>query len=272
VTNRLIITHAQCQDGFGAAWAAYQAFGFDAEYMPAKHGDLPPDVRGRDVIVADFAYPRAELLRMKEQANSLRVLDHHKTAEADLAGLDFCIFDMNRSGAGLMWDEVTAEYRGERRTLIDYVEDRDLWRFALPQSKAINGFIGSYGLNFGHWDHVAHLLETDFDGCVSIGDAILRGVNKYVYAMAEHAREREIAGYRVLCVNAPYLNCSELVGHLAERNFGSFAAGWFQRSDGKYQYSLRSRGAFDVSEVAKQFGGGGHKNAAGFSVAERVDR
>ena len=41
-------------------------------------------------------------------------------------------------------------------------------------------------------------------------------------------------------------------------------------SDGRFQYSLRSRGDFDVSELAKKHGGGGHKGAAGFVVDELV--
>jgi phosphoesterase RecJ-like protein len=36
---------------------------------------------------------------------------------------------------------------------------------------------------------------------------------------------------------------------------------------GAYRVSFRSKGAVDVSEVARQFGGGGHKNASGCTVA-----
>lgn len=38
---------------------------------------------------------------------------------------------------------------------------------------------------------------------------------------------------------------------------------WFRDRD-MFQVSLRSVGDFDVSTIAKQYGGGGHKNAAGF--------
>jgi bifunctional oligoribonuclease and PAP phosphatase NrnA len=34
-----------------------------------------------------------------------------------------------------------------------------------------------------------------------------------------------------------------------------------------YRVSLRSKGSIDVAAVAKQFGGGGHKNASGCSIA-----
>jgi phosphoesterase RecJ-like protein len=42
---------------------------------------------------------------------------------------------------------------------------------------------------------------------------------------------------------------------------------FFKQIDaGHYRVSLRSKGSIDVSEVAKTFGGGGHKNASGFTV------
>ena len=36
--------------------------------------------------------------------------------------------------------------------------------------------------------------------------------------------------------------------------------------------SMRSKGDVDVNAVAKQFGGGGHKNASGFTVTEPLDQ
>ena len=43
---------------------------------------------------------------------------------------------------------------------------------------------------------------------------------------------------------------------------------WFRHRDGNYIYSLRSRAdsGIDVSAIAKKYGGGGHKNAAGFKL------
>ena len=42
---------------------------------------------------------------------------------------------------------------------------------------------------------------------------------------------------------------------------------FFKQIDaGQYRVSLRSKGAVDVGEVAKAFGGGGHKNASGFTA------
>jgi hypothetical protein len=269
----LVLYHASCPDGFTAAWAAWRKFGDAAEYLPVQYGpgQVPPDVTGRDVLILDFSYPRALLLEMYAKAKSLRVLDHHVSAQKDLAGLDFCVFDMERSGAGLAWDELhDREQLASRPDLVDYVEDRDLWRFKLPDSRAINAYIGSFEFSFEKWTELADEF-IDSERIVGIGEALLRGVDRYVASMAKQARLVTLAGYVVPCVNAPYLNTSELVGHLAEQVPEAFAVGWFQRGDGLYQYSLRSQGSFDVSELAKQFGGGGHRNAAGFTVAERVE-
>lgn len=268
----LVIYHGKCLDGFTAAWCAWRLFGDFVEYLPAAYVSQPPDVTGRDVYIVDFSYPRAQLLEMHAKADSLRVLDHHKTAQADLDGLDFCTFDMNRSGAGMAWDEF---YPGQPRpALVDYVEDRDLWRFKLPMSKEVNAYIGSYDLTFDNWNTIARAIEEDLGGVVNIGSALLRAVDRYVKEMSAVARMRVIDGHTVPVVNAPYINTSELVGYLAEQNSDApFAAAWYQSSAGFYKYSLRSRGAngADVSAIAKQFGGGGHKNAAGFSVPMRVD-
>jgi hypothetical protein len=177
------------------------------------------------------------------------------------------VFDMGRSGAGITYDEL---FEDERPPLVDYVEDRDLWRFKLPASKEINAYIGSYDQTFRRWSDISGILRQESERAVVGGSAILRSVDRYCQEMAKQAFIARLGSHDAPCVNAPYINTSELVGHLAERVPALFAFGWFQRGDGLYQYSLRSRGPFDVSELAKQFGGGGHKNAAGFTVEELV--
>lgn len=262
--KNLVIYHGNCIDGFTAAWCVWRRWGSDAEYVPGIYGEPPPDVTGKNVVIVDFSYPRAVLLELKQKAATLEVLDHHKTAQADLQGLDFCLFDMNRSGARLAEDS----YSFGPSPLVAYVQDRDLWRFELAKSKEINAWIGSLHQSFQEWSRADAALYASFDTCVAHGEALLRAVDRYVLEMARQARFVTFEGHEIPVVNAPYINTSELVGHLAESSL--FAVGWFQRGDGKYQYSLRSRGEFDVSELAKRFGGGGHKNAAGFTVDVRV--
>src|SRR4051812_7408554 len=47
---------------------------------------------------------------------------------------------------------------------------------------------------------------------------------------------------------------------------------FFKQDEGdEYRVSMRSKGAIDIGGVAKQFGGGGHKNAAGCTISGAID-
>ena len=256
-----VIYHGNCTDGFTAAWVAWTEYGDAAEYIPAQYGDEPPDVVGHDVLILDFSYPRDVLERLHAAANTLLVLDHHKTAEESLRGLPFAQFDMDRSGAGMAWDELRG---GPRPSLVDYVEDRDLWRWRLPQSREISAYISSWPREFGNWEIINRVLTADSMVASVAGGAVLRCTDRYVDGRCANPPPLAIiGGHEVPCLNSTHA-ISELAGKLAEAHL--FAACWFQRDDGKFVYSLRSRGDFDVSAVAKQYGGGGHKGAAGFTV------
>ena len=116
-------------------------------------------------------------------------------------------------------------------------------------------------IDFGLWDEFAKQHPDDF---VREGEAIRRREQQIVKQHIEHAVSVQFDGHEGLAVNATVL-FSEIAGTLAEGR--AFGAAWFERSDGKRQWSLRSRdGGADVSVIAKARGGGGHPQAAGFQV------
>jgi len=261
-----IIYHGNCPDGFGAAWAAWCEYGDKAIYTPAHYGEPMPEIDNNDsVVIADFSYPREDLIALNEHVVSLKVLDHHKTAQAALEGLDFCTFDMDKSGAMLSWEYF---HHKDPPRLIEYVQDRDLWRFALDFSEEISAFIGSYPRNFHQWNAICYVLDNEFQSVVREGKAILRYKRQQVEEMCKQATELVLFGagavHTVPVVNAS-VSFSEVGNELCKQNPDApFAAYYFDRGDGKRQFGLRSIGDFDVSAVAKAHGGGGHKNAAGF--------
>jgi oligoribonuclease NrnB/cAMP/cGMP phosphodiesterase (DHH superfamily) len=273
----LVIYHGNCIDGFTAAWAV-QAWlevtgiavsGAEPEYFAAHYAPEGkrvqlPDVTGRSVWMVDFCTGREQLLELKAAAAEFVVLDHHKTAQAACEGLDFCTFDMNRSGAMLAWDQFFEHELAP--WFVRYVQDRDLWRFELERSREVNAFLQSQPMTMENWDA---LRSMQWREAADRGKGALDYIERYVREMKLQARRGPFAGHDdIPVVNAPYISISELVGALGET--APFAVGWFQNSAGMYVYSLRSRGDFDVSALAQQFGGGGHKNAAGFTVGERV--
>ena len=68
-----------------------------------------------------------------------------------------------------------------------------------------------------------------------------------------------------LAANCPFHLQSD-VGHELANQSGTFGLLWCIDKDNRCKCSLRSNGEYDVSAIAKAFGGGGHRNAAGFQV------
>lgn len=268
MSKGLVIFHGECWDGFCAAWLMHHFSGLDLDYLPAQYGEPPPDVTDRDVWVLDFSYPRATLEEMHRSARSLVVLDHHRTAQADLEGLAYCTFDMGLSGAQLTWLWLSKHGRVIHTIvgapwLVNYTADRDLWLWQLRDSREVNAALRSYPLDFAVWDRLFLVGAESLMSFVADGTAILRAEEVTIQTHLARAREIEFDGHRVLSVNATSL-FSEIAGRLAEGY--PFGMCWFER-DGVRQYSLRSReGGVDVSEIAKAHGGGGHMHAAGFEV------
>lgn len=264
----IIIYHGSCADGFTAAWVAYRRFGPDCEFIPAQYGQEPPDVTDREVYILDFSYKFPVMEKLATQARYLVCLDHHKTAESELAGFETTkgqvAFDMAKSGARLAWEWFHPAK--EAPWLVDYTEDRDLRRWALESSREVSAAIASYPMTFEQWDEWG-LAPSPFKcGLDEQGEAILRYQQQQVDNLCQHAHEVELDGHRDLSVNTSLL-ISEVAGKLAEGR--PFGATWFEKGDGSRVWSLRSRdGGADVSEIAKARGGGGHRNAAGFTAKD----
>jgi len=132
-TVNLVIYHANCTDGFGAAYAAWKLLGDRAEYFAAKHGEPPPDVAGKNVVVLDFSYDNTTTKRLMKEAKSFLIIDHHKSAVVELHDISCTRFDMNHSGAMLAWKFFHPGKEPPR--MIKFIEDRDLWKWEIPYSK-----------------------------------------------------------------------------------------------------------------------------------------
>lgn len=287
----MCIYHGNCADGFGAAWVVRKALGEDVEFVPGVYGQEPPDVTGFDVVMVDFSYKRDVLMDLSWKASSIIVLDHHKSAAQDLAafppfhaGIEHdgpgtlgwqsafdlmysqnspaiaCCFDMNRSGAMLAWAHYFPDQ--EPPQLLRHIEDRDLWLFQLDGTREIQANLFSYPYDFEVWDQ---LMTADVESLRSDGAAIERKHHKDIGELVAVTKRRMvIGGHDVPAANLPYTLTSD-AGHLMCAN-EPFAACYWDTPDGR-SFSLRSTDqGLDVSEIALQYGGGGHRNASGFRV------
>ncbi|WP_257011459.1 phosphohydrolase [Pseudomonas lundensis] len=292
----MCIYHGNCADGFGAAWVVRKALGSDVEFVAGIYGQEPPDVAGKDVVIVDFSYKYDILAALARKANSVIVLDHHKSAAEDLARFESfhagveedtrrddgatllgwktahvmansqngptiaCCFDMNRSGAMLAWDHYFPNQ--EPPQLLRHIEDRDLWLFKLEGTREIQANLFSYPYDFEVWDQ---LVAADVLTLVSDGAAIERKHHKDVAELVGVTKRRlKIGGFDVPVASLPYTLTSD-AGHLMAQD-EPFAACYWDTPTGRV-FSLRSTDeGIDVSEIASQYGGGGHRNASGFRV------
>ncbi len=267
-----IIYHKGCADGFCAAFILNKIYP-DADLFPGQYGDSVDPlfnltgehcIADEDVIIADFSFNRNIMVAIKEVAKSVICYDHHKTAEKELQGLDFCVFDMEKSGARLVYEQEYlptvpgSGHDSHIKFLVDYTEDRDLWRWQLPNSKAISAAIASFPFDFKVW------AGFDRKSLTEDGNAILRYQQQVIDRAVLNAVNLDILGHTVKATS-PVALVSEIGGKLAED--APFGMTYFIVEDG-IVFSLRSRGegGEDVSEIAKRFGGGGHRNAAGFKL------
>lgn len=299
--NPLVIYHGNCADGFSAAWVFWHVQKFipmTFDFHAGVYGEDPPDVSERDVYLVDFSYSRQVVKDMIQIGGALHitVIDHHKTAMENLTGLDdeleeeahiaemelngndneerdsqlTLIFNMEQSGATMAWDYWDEVWRANglwRPVLLGHVEDRDLWRFKLPLTREIQAAVFSYEYTFENWDRL--MLETNTLVLAEGGAAIERKHHKDIAELLKVCeRLMEIGGILVPVASLPYTLTSDAGHDMAKRyKNGTVFAACYWDTDTHRVFSLRSvEGGMDVSEVAKKYGGGGHKNAAGFKV------
>lgn len=260
-----VLYHSPCLDGSCAAWVASLKHP-GAEYVPCVPS-RPPGVssRGRHVLMLDVAYDRQEMIRIASEAASVVVLDHHETNHEQLADLPFYLFDPNHSGARMAWDYFNP---GERVPwIVDYVEDGDFWRFQLRGSQLVRCHLEM--LPRDNWDAWTQAAASSPEAVMGLGWVSYATKKQVVLDTVSSAFLADLGGHQVpVAVASAYW--SEVAGELSKGAL--FGATVRQVPDGAWVYSLRSSGDFSVAEVAKKFGGGGHRQSAGFSVPQPVHR
>lgn len=280
----ICIYHGDCLDGFGAAWAIWKRWRA-CEFRPGYYGrDLPLEgVDGKNVLFVDFSASHETLVELANRAESVIVLDHHKTAKAELEAfvtndiiVDFhavlerrtsagglpivAFFEEDRSGAAMAWEFACGN---ALPPVLSYIQDRDLWRFYYGEdTKAVAAALQSYPMEFDIWD----AMMLDSPRLITEGQALLRLNRMNVGKMLKETRSHTIGGHTVPVVNVPYFHASDAGNELLRLHpEAPFSATYFDRADGFRQWSLRSEAhRMDVSQIAKALGGGGHRNAAGF--------
>ncbi len=266
--NRTVVFyHKGCPDGFGGAYAAWKKFGDAAEYVALARGGEPlQDVTGADVYFIDFILPQEEMDAVRAQAARLVALDHHAGVREVTESMPEFVFDNDRSGASIAWGYFHPETALPR--LLAYVEDDDLFRFTLPDTRPVVSYLTTQPFTFESWDEIAALLESPAEAEPFL--AKLRTYSEYFEILAdlavEHAKLVSFEGYEIYFATAhPMKPMKSLVGNLLARKHGPFALVVSAHPKG-YGVSIRGDGSVDVSAIARKYGGNGHKDSSGFLI------
>ena len=237
------------------------------------------------VYIVDFSVEPNSMRELLRITKDITWIDHHKTAiekykdfEYDIRGirydgvagcmLTWCYLElMTDGGTGKItaFDIQMTEYAPKFTKLI---ADWDVWKFKYGEYTKC--FMASFeSRNFhptcGTWIALLMDDEKECQRMAKEGIAMLRYRDGFAKNyISRFGFETEIDGHDAFAMNLG--NCSsEFFKSLPEGAYDIFIAFCF---DGElWTVSLYSK-TVDVSEIAKKYGGGGHKGAAGFVTKE----
>lgn len=284
-----IIVHANCPDGIASAILLHDALP-NAKIEPVRHGTDHYHKLAAEpgLLFCDIA-PPADRVQEFVDVGSI-VLDHHKSARSvvEAMGSRGVFADESKepgvSGAMLAFREVwyrvvssdlrvSAQRFGNARRFAELAGIRDTfvrgdaekWREACAQAEMLLFYPTSDWLSVD--DPFSYEREAWWQERMKLGHFLLeRNEQKTRDTIRESFRGKTAFGHR-------YLICQNVgpttdVGATTEGEVDIVIGFRYYVDNGtaKFQLSARSQGVVDVGAIAKRYGGGGHTNAAGWTV------
>jgi oligoribonuclease NrnB/cAMP/cGMP phosphodiesterase (DHH superfamily) len=265
----VVIYHKACPDGFGAAYAAWKKFGDSASYVEAGYGDkeVIPGLAGKEVYLLDFCYELPGAMdELARTTRKLVVLDHHRTTESVVKSIPEHVYDDARSGATIAWNYFHPNTRVPQ--LLSYLEDGDLYRYALPETQEVYAYIIVQPQDFQVWDDIVKALEDDERRASLLTKAF--SYCEYFELIAgicvQAAKKVRFEGRECYFATAiPQITMRSEIASQLYKKLPPFAIIVTAHPDG-LGVSIRGDGSVDVSKIAEKYGGGGHPGSAGFFI------
>jgi hypothetical protein len=288
-----VFFHYPCNDG-ELARSIWEHFEPNSKFYKWEHSNhqneiniinnLPDD---SNIVFLDLT-PHIEELSSK---HNYIIIDHHMNAiqtlldlKLDIPNYNIQLFGQkgfpeknNLSGCMLVWGYFTKD---KYPSVVFHVGNKDVWNFSDPNTEA-------YCIGFNYYLNnennkilfMKNLLIYNKD------DEIIQAGNYLINSYKEQAKtyfkdyKIDIFNYNnnnnINNINILDIRCSEniLYKYLIEYTIDNFEDIDVLRilhteKDNKKVYSLRSISDVDVSEIARYFGGNGHKKAAGYFISD----
>ena len=277
----VVIYHHPCVDGYSAAFVA-KLYVPNIKLIPKKINNTPinyDDIKDKNVLMVDILTEDYE--QIKSYAKNLIILDHHVTNQKKLADVSYAYFDMNKSGVGLAW-EYFFKTDDKMPLFLKAVQDRDIWTWIYPESRNLtDGLYEELELDDLKFEIFTNLMDEYlnkiperplFMKYYTLGETLNRIKQKNIESIIKNPNNKyetilNSYIYKIYIFNVTGNFTSDLGNYVVSNMDCDFVVIWnYNHNDELYKYSLRSNDKkADVGEIAKIFGGGGHRNAAGIS-------
>lgn len=286
-----VVYHSPCQDGTCAAWVVQYYHSLkdkEIELFPCKAGCAPDKeiehFTGKKIVFVDICPSSEYIIHMANFAQWIHIIDHHKTnfekflQLANIPENVSCNFDMNFSGCQLTWRYFFSE---AEPWFVSYIGDRDIWKFALPNTNEyFSGMIEENLTNLEGFQKLYNNLENEYFkmNIFDVGKKALEFREKCIQNILKynklHCTYKE---YNIWLYSCTKDFTSDVGNRLMKYKFEDeslpdFAVGWiYDVESDEFMISMRSTDEkVDVSQICKEFGGGGHRNASGCTIKGKL--
>jgi len=294
VAYNYVIFHKGCLDGFTSFIVLHKSGKISDSaiiYPDVPSAKVPPpNLENKDVIILDVAYKYDVLMSVSEKAKSVTFIDHHVTIHGDVEKIKKLnsnikiIYDEKECGASLAWQ--TFNKNKKLPLFIRYIKDNDIGTWKL---KYTHHFIAALDANYNFSLNYENIRKWNaLFNKIIVQKLISRGkiykeymdylldINSRRYSMELFPSEviyeqyseyfKKPAEYKVAVVCGSGCPSTSLLGAKMMNTLDcDFVIVWNLHLDKKeYVLSFRSK-EIDVGNIAKMFGGGGHKLASACS-------
>ncbi len=258
----VVLYHGDCPDGFGGAWVAWKKFGSRARYVGLfDRKKLPMLIENKkEVYLIDWIYDDPNIMKGLCRDNKRVIgIDHHIGVKKILENMPGSVFDTTHSGAMLAWKYFFPKRKPPQ--LLRYVEDYDIWKFALKDTAAVANVISGRKMDFEEWSKLARELENPASRkrIIETGRILLAEKKRIVLKLAGGAEPVILMGYKVFAANSPVFRNE--IGHELALRKPPFAIIWWQEGK-QMRISFRANKPFNLLTALKKLRARGHPQAA----------
>jgi oligoribonuclease NrnB/cAMP/cGMP phosphodiesterase (DHH superfamily) len=270
--NVLCIYHDD-PDGQCSAAVVRRYYGPDLMLHAMEIGDpIPWQIikAAQAVILVDFSFDVESMVRLSDSKDFVWV-DHHVSALEQLGEAMAAVpgeRTIEEAGCVLTWRTFFPEQ--EVPEAVALIGDRDIWRMALEDTRQFGEGIYQRDMDPANDELWQPLLDDDDDvvgALVEQGGLLYQARLRQISEMVErYGFEADFEGHRTLALN--HRGNGDMGEHI--RNLGYPLAYCYieaVRDERRQTFVTLYSDQIDVSLIARKYGGGGHKGAAGFQFS-----